>query len=92
MRWERTWHREGGYRKEGGRRKGGRGEERVCMIALCVDMDMSGYINILQIPKAHVYTVYMYMQSTTKCTLCKCTQHMYTGVHYSTTGQSSPIL
>ena len=67
MRWERTWHREGGYREEGGRRKGGRGGERVCMIALCVGMDMSGYINILQIPKAHVY-VYMYMQSTTKCT------------------------
>ena len=28
----------------------------MCVIALCVGMDMSGYINILQIPKAHVYT------------------------------------
>ena len=25
------------------------------MIVLCVGMDMSGYLNILQIPKAHVY-------------------------------------
>ena len=35
----------------------------MCVIALCVGMDMSGYINILQIPKAQC--MYMYMQSTT---------------------------
>ena len=55
-------------REERGRRKGGR-EERESVIALCVGMDLSGYINILQIPKVQCTCVYMYMymymQSTT---------------------------
>ena len=54
----RTWHSRIGREDIGRSGEEGREgrEERVCVIALCVGMDMSGYINILQIPKAHVYT------------------------------------